>query len=154
MSLAYIYTIFHKHKYVYIYIYIYGPIYALSYDVGRWDVLALPWNVVTLWVQHTISIYVCLQPTYIQFFKEACLKCPWLICGVRAFYSSRMHFMFHFLFLQVVVALRHSRHEGDVTFSPPRINTVLGVTCFVILDLTGPPRLSSHSGERKIQFLL
>ena len=97
------------------YIYIYGPIYAFSYDVGRWDVLALPWNVVTLWVQHTISIYVCLQPTYIQFFKEACLKCPWLICGVRAFYSSRMHFMFHFLFLRVVVALRHSRYEGDVT---------------------------------------
>ena len=49
----------------------------------------------------------------------------------------------------VVIALRSLRWEGDVTSFPPRINTVLGVTCFVMLDLTGPLCLCSHSGERK-----
>ena len=70
-----------------------------------------------------------------MFFKEECLKCPWFICGgsnlilVRAFYSSRMHLCFIFLILRVVVALRESWCEGDITSFPPRINTDLGVTC-------------------------
>ena len=47
--------------------------------------------------------------------------------------------MFHFsIFVRVVVALRYSRFEGDLTFFPPRMNTVLGVTCFVITNLAGP----------------
>ena len=58
-------------------------------------------------------------------------------------------FMIHFLSSWVVVALRFLRWERDVTSFPPRINTILGVTCFVMLDLTGPLRLCSHSGERK-----
>ena len=44
-------------------------------------------------------------------------------------------FMIHFLFLRVVVALRFSRYEGDVTSFPPRINTVLGVLVFSSLCL-------------------
>ena len=49
------------------------------------------------------------------------LKCPWLTCGgsnlieVRVFLFPMDAFMIHFLFLRVVVALRFSRYEGDVT---------------------------------------
>ena len=47
--------------------------------------------------------------------------------------------MFHFsIFVRVVVALRYSRFEGDLTFSPPRMNTVLGVTFFVITNVVNP----------------
>ena len=49
------------------------------------------------------------------------------------------------------IALRSSGCEGDVTSFPPRINTVFGVTCFFMLDLTSPLRLCSHFGERNIQ---
>ena len=57
--------------------------------------------------------------------------------------------MFHFsIFVRVVVALRYSRFEGDLTFSPPRMNTVLGVTCFVITNLAGLLGLFSHSCEQ------
>ena len=39
---------------------------------------------------------------------------------------------------RVVVALRSSRWEGDLTSSHPRMNTVLGVTCLSLLTLLAP----------------
>ena len=47
----------------------------------------------------------------------------------RGFYAI----MIHFLVLRV--ALSSSRWEGDLTFFPPRMNTVLGVTCLSLLAL-------------------
>ena len=44
-------------------------------------------------------------------------------------------FMFHFLFLRVVVALRYSWWKGDLTSFLPRMNTVLSVTCLSSLTL-------------------
>ena len=41
----------------------------------------------------------------------------------------------YLLLLRVVVALRSSSLEGDITSFPPRMDTVLGVTCFSSLAL-------------------
>ena len=70
-----------------------------------------------------------------------CPQFPWLICSrrslmvVRVFFFLMDAFMIHFLFLRVGNALRSSSCEGDVTSFPPRINTVLGVTCLSSLAL-------------------
>ena len=53
------------------------------------------------------------------------------------FSAITIHFLF-VLFLRVVIALRYSRCEGDLTSFPPRMNTVLGVTCLSSLTLLAP----------------
>ena len=70
-----------------------------------------------------------------------CPQFPWLICSrsslmaARVFFFLMDAFMIHSLFLWVEIALTYSRCEGDVTSFPPRINTILGVTCLSSLAL-------------------
>ena len=82
---------------------------------------------------------------HIMLFKEEFLKCPSLICDgnnlilVRIFYSLRLHLCFiFFYFFRVIVTLKYSRFEGGITFFPPRMNTVLGVTWLSLLALLAP----------------
>ena len=58
--------------------------------------------------------------------------------GGEGFFLVPHRCIFIFYFFMSCKALRYSWWERDLTSSPPRMNTVLGVTCFVITNLAGP----------------
>ena len=81
-----------------------------------------------VYLRHTYNVLHCYDNVRMSQVPLVNLQREQPHCG-EGFLFLMDAFMIHVLFSRVVVALRSLWWEGGVTYFPPRINTILGVTC-------------------------